>query len=80
MVLLLFAALGCGLGYHYHTTRTGYAVLAMIALLFPLLQIADVVFVRERSAQTMLPLIIGMIMVLSTILGAGTRLYSIRSN
>jgi hypothetical protein len=78
VALLLFAALGCGLGYRFHITRHGYAVLALMALIFPLLQIADVVLVRDRSAQTMLPLVVGLTMILSTVVGAGARIYSTR--
>jgi hypothetical protein len=78
MALLIFAALGYGLGYRFHTTRSGYATLALIALLFPLLQIADVILVRDRNAQTVLPLVIGLTMVFSTVLGAGARTYLAR--
>jgi hypothetical protein len=75
MVLLIFAAVGCALGFRLHMTRSGYATLAAVALLFPLLQILDVVIVQDRSQQTMLPLVIGMTMVLSMIAGAGARTY-----
>jgi hypothetical protein len=71
MVLLVFAALGCALGYRLHTTPAGYAALAVMAVLFPAIQIALVVFVRDRSMLTLLPLVIGVIMVLSTLAGAG---------
>lgn len=74
MVLLMFVALGFALGIRLHMTRTGYASLAA-ALLFPLLQILDVLIVQDRSRQTMLPLVIGMTMVLSMIAGAGARTY-----
>jgi hypothetical protein len=74
----MFAALGCALGYRFHTTRAGYAALALMALLFPLLQIADVILVPDRNAQTMLPLLLGVIMVLFTIVGAGMRTYFAR--
>jgi hypothetical protein len=71
MVLIMFAALGFALGYRLHTTPSGYAALGAMAVLFPAIQIALVVLVRDRASLTVLPLVIGVIMVLSTIAGAG---------
>ena len=70
MALIMFAALGCALGYRLHTTTSGYAALAAMAVFFPVLQIALVVFVRDRASLTLLPLVIGVVMVLSTLAGA----------
>ena len=78
MFLLMTAAIGGALGYFLHTTRAGYATLALAALIFPLLQIADVILVRDRNAQTMLPLVLGVLMVLSMSVGAGVRSYFAR--
>jgi len=78
MILLLFAALGFWLGYRFHTTNAGYATLGFIALAFPILQIADVVFVRDRQAQTLLPLVVGLTLILFTLAGTGVRVYSAR--
>lgn len=75
MVLLMFAALGGALGYRFHTTRSGYALLASTAVLFPMAQILLVILVRDRSAQTMLPLVLGLTMVLSILAGVGARSY-----
>lgn len=71
MVLVMFAAVGSALGYRLHTTLAGYAALAVMAVVFPAVQIALVLLVRDRSTFTLLPLVIGVIMVLSTIAGAG---------
>ena len=70
MFLLIFALIGGMLGYRFHTTRQGYVALALMALIFPLFQILDVVLVHDRSAQTMLPLVVGLTMVVSTLTGA----------
>ena len=78
MFLLMTAAIGGALGYLLHTTRAGYVTLALAALIFPLLQIADVILVRDRNAQTMLPLVLGVLMVLSLSVGAGLRSYLAR--
>jgi hypothetical protein len=71
MVLIIFAAIGCALGYRLHTTTSGYAALAVMAVFFPAIQIALVALARDPASLTLLPLVIGMIMVLSTIAGAG---------
>lgn len=78
MVLLIFAVLGIALGYRFHTTRSGYALLAAIALLFPIAQIGLVVLVRDRNAQTMLPLVLGLTVVFSMLAGVGARAYFAR--
>ena len=78
MLLLLIAALGGALGYRFHTTRSGYMALALMALIFPLLQIVLVAAVRDRNSLTILPLVLGLTMVLSTLTGAGARTYFAR--
>ena len=71
MVLMMFAVIGSALGYRLHTSLAGYAALAVMAVVFPAIQIALVLLVRDRSTLTLLPLVIGVIMVVSTIAGAG---------
>ena len=78
MVLLMLAAAGCALGYRLHTSRSGYTCLALMALLFPIIQIVLVLVVRDRSALTILPLVLGLTVVLSMLAGVGARAYLAR--
>ena len=80
MLLFIVALIGGMLGYRFNTTRRGYFALALMALVFPILQIADVVMVHDRSAQTMMPLVLGLIMVVSTLIGALVHTMSPRLN
>ena len=73
MALFLFAIMGIALGYRFHTTRKGYAVMASVALVFPILQIVDVVVVRDAESRTMLPLVVGLTLTFSMVLGVMVR-------
>ena len=73
MVLIFFAVIGAALGYHFHTTRAGYAAIASVALIFPILQIILVLIVHDPESRTMLPLVVGLTMSLSMVAGVIVR-------
>jgi hypothetical protein len=73
MVLIFFAIIGVVLGYHFHTTRTGYAAMAAVAVLFPILQMILVAVVRDPESRTMLPLVVGLTLGVCMIAGVIVR-------
>ena len=73
MALFFFAIIGAVLGYRLHTTRAGYAAMVSVALAFPMLQIILVVTVRDAESRTMLPLVVGLTLVMSMVVGAIVR-------
>jgi hypothetical protein len=75
MVLFFFAIVGGMLGYHFHMARTGYAAMASVALIFPILQIVLVAVVHDPESRTMLPLVVGVTLSLSMVVGVIARKY-----
>jgi hypothetical protein len=82
MALFFFAIIGAVLGYRLHTTRAGYAAMASVALAFPILQIILVVVVRDPESRTMLPLVVGLTLALSMVVGviARSKFYNSQSS
>jgi hypothetical protein len=70
MVLVIFAVIGFFLGYRLEMTRAGYLTMALTTVGFSAGQIALLFFTRSREAMTMLPLVVGLALVLSMLLGA----------
>ena len=73
MLLLLFAALGFVLGYRLGMTRRGFVTLAAVSIAASALQVAHLVTTSYRSWMTMLPLVVGTVIVASMLLGALAR-------
>ena len=73
MVLLLFAASGFVLGYRLGMTRRGFVMLAAVSLGSAAIQVAHLASTSDRSWMTMLPLIVGAVIVASMLLGALAR-------
>ncbi|MBI1929376.1 hypothetical protein HYR99_34670 [Candidatus Poribacteria bacterium] len=74
MVLVLFAAIGFFVGYRLEMTRAGYVTMALTTVGFSAGQIIHVFITRSREAMTMLPLVVGLVLVLFMLLGALLRL------
>jgi hypothetical protein len=74
MVLVFFAALGFFVGYRLEMTRAGYVTMALTAEGFSAAQITLLLLIRNREAMTLLPLVVGLVLVLFMLLGAFLRL------
>jgi len=74
MVLILFAVIGLLVGYRLEMTRAGYVTMALTAIGFSGGQIVHLLITRSREAMTMLPLVVGLMLVLFMLLGALIRL------
>ena len=74
MVLILFAVIGFVVGYRLEMRRAGYVTMALTTVAFSVGQIAHLLITKSREAMTMLPLIVGLVLVLFMLLGALTRL------
>jgi uncharacterized membrane protein len=70
MVLLLFALLGLFVGYRLEMTRAGYVTLALTTVGFSVGQIILLLITRNRETMTVLPLVVGLVLVLFMLLGA----------
>lgn len=70
MALLLIAALGGYIGYRLGTSRRGYVTLAAVSIGASIVQIVHVMTTRDRSAMTLLPMVVGTVVVASMLLGA----------
>ena len=73
MVLMLFAALGFVLGYRLGITRRGFVVMAATAVGGAVLQMGHLLTTSDRTWMTMLPLVIGTIIVAFMLCGALAR-------
>jgi hypothetical protein len=73
MLLILFAVVGAILGYRLGTTRRGYVTIAVVSITSAILQVGHLLTSSERSSMTMLPLVIGTIIVASMLGGALAR-------
>ena len=74
MVLVLFAVIGFFVGYRLKMSRAGYVTMALTAVGFSTGQIIHLSVARSREAMTMLPLVVGLVVVLFMLLGASLRL------
>ena len=70
MALLLFAVIGIAVGYWLEMSRAGYITMALTAVGSALGQIVLLFVTQNREAMTMLPLVVGVILVLFMLLGA----------
>jgi len=74
MILVMFAAIGLFVGYRLEMTRAGYVTMALTAVGSSAGQIIHLVITKSREAMTMLPLVVGLVLVLCMLLGALVRL------
>jgi len=70
MVLVIFAVIGFLVGYKLEVTRAGYLTMALTTLGFSAGQIALLFLTKSREAMTILPLVVGLVLVLFMLLGA----------
>lgn len=70
MVLLMFALSGALLGYWLGTTRRGFVTMAAVSIGSAALQIGHLLTASDRSWMTMLPLVIGTVVVAFMLIGA----------
>jgi hypothetical protein len=63
MLLIIFAVFGLLLGYRLGTTRREYVTIAMVSIGSAALQMGHLLTSSDRSSLTMLPLVIGTIVV-----------------
>ena len=73
MVLLLFAALGFVLGYRLGMGRRGFVTLAAVSIGASVAQVVHLASTSDRSWMTMLPLVVGTVIVAGMLLGALAR-------
>lgn len=73
MVLLLGAVLGAFVGYRLGPGRNGFVMVALVSIGSAAVQIGHLVATTERSSMTMLPLVVGTILVASMLAGALAR-------
>ena len=74
MVLVLFAVIGFFVGYRLEMSRAGYVTMALTTVGFSVGQIVHVLITKSREAITMLPLVVGLVLVLFMLIGALVRL------
>ncbi|HEU0039308.1 MAG TPA: hypothetical protein VFR76_08545 [Verrucomicrobiae bacterium] len=74
MVLILFAVSGFFVGYRLEMTRAGYVTMALTTVGFSGGQIVLLSITKSREAMTMLPLVVGLVLVLFMLVGALVRL------
>lgn len=73
MLLLIFAAIGFFLGRQLGMTPRGFVTMGMVSIGATGLQIAHVATAADRSVMTMLPIVIGAVVVAAMLLGALVR-------
>ena len=74
MMLILFAVSGFFVGYRLEMTRAGYVTMALTTVGFSGGQVILLFITRSREAMTMLPLVVGLVLVLFMLAGALVRL------
>jgi len=74
MVLVIFAVIGFFVGYRLEMTRAGYLTMALTTVGFSAGQIVHLFLTKSREAMTMLPLVVGLVLVLFMLLGALVRI------
>jgi hypothetical protein len=73
MVLLICAVVGAIVGYRLGTSRLGFVTVALVSIGSAAVQIGHLFATAERSSMTMLPLVVGTILVASMLGGALAR-------
>jgi hypothetical protein len=73
MVLLICVALGAFVGYRLGPSRRGFVTVALVSIGSAAVQIGHLFATTERSSMTMLPLVVGTILVASMLAGALAR-------
>jgi len=73
MLLILFAAMGFGLGYWLGVERRGFITLAAVSIGTSVFQVVHLATTTDRTAMTMMPLVIGTIVVVGMVAGALAR-------
>jgi uncharacterized membrane protein YhiD involved in acid resistance len=73
MVLLICAVLGAFVGYRLGTSRQGFVTLALVSIGSAIVQIGHLFATSQRSSMTMLPLVVGTVLVASLLAGAVAR-------
>lgn len=73
MVLLMFAVLGAFLGQRLGTGRQGFVTMALVSISAATVQLGHLFATSERASMTMLPLVVGTIVVASMLAGALAR-------
>ena len=74
MALVMFAVVGFFVGYRLEMTRAGYVTMALTTVGFSAGQIIHLFITKSREAMTMLPLVVGLLLVLFMLLGALVRM------
>ena len=74
MVLILFAVIGFFVGYRLGIGRAGYVTMGLTSVAFGVGQLVFLFLTRDREAMTMLPLVVGLVLMLFMLLGALVRL------
>ena len=73
MLLLVASALGIAFGYWLGITKRGFVVLGSLSLCTSILQFGLLFITTDRTQMTLLPLVIGTIMVAGVVIGAFMR-------
>ena len=73
MLLLLFGGVGFLLGYRLGITRRGQVAIAVVSIGAAAVQVGHLVTTVDRSWMTMLPLVVGAVIVASMLLGGLAR-------
>ena len=74
MFLIILAAVGFFVGFRLEMTRGGYVTMALTSAAFFTGEIVHVLSTANRAALTMLPMVIGLILVAFMLVGASVRL------
>ena len=74
MFLIIFAVIGFFVGFRLEMTRGGYVTMALTSVGFFAGEIVHVLTTANRAALTMLPMVIGLILVVFMLVGASVRL------
>jgi hypothetical protein len=73
MVLLAFAVLGFAAGWRIGPNRNGFVAVAAISIVSAVAQITHLLVTVERSRMTMLPLVVGTLLITGLLFGALAR-------
>lgn len=73
MLLLIIAAIAFVLGRQLGTTRRGFVAMGVVSIGAAVLQVAHLATTSDRTWMTMLPLVIGTVVVAGMLLGALVR-------
>lgn len=78
MSLMIFAIVGFLIGYRFEMTRAGYLAMAFTSIAVFAVQIVHVATTKDRASLTLLPMVLGFLVVSFMLLGALSRLLSRR--